>query len=78
MDFEQKRKFLKSMVENFVWKEGNLDMIWKKPFDLVAERSISADCRANREHWKTLLRNIYGYFIKNPVNHQLTEGFLSL
>ena len=43
MDFEQKRRFLKSMVENFVWNEGNLDMVWKKPFDLVAERSISND-----------------------------------
>ena len=33
------------MVENFVWKEGNLDMVWKKPFDLVAERSIPDDGR---------------------------------
>ena len=73
MDFEQKRRFLKSMVENFIWKEGNLDMVWKKPFDLVAERSISADCRANREHWKTLFNEIYGYFIRNPVNMPIFE-----
>ena len=56
------------MVENFVWKEGNLDMVWKKPFDLVAERSISNDGRANREHWKTLMHQIYTYCIKNPLN----------
>lgn len=44
MDFEQRRNFLKSMVENFSWNEGKLYLVWKKPFDLVAERPISADC----------------------------------
>ena len=39
----------------------------EKPFDLVAERPISENCRANREHWKTLLGNIYEYFSKNPL-----------
>ena len=55
------------MVENFIWKERNLDMVWKKPFNLVAERLIFHNCRANREHWKTLLRNIYQSFISEPL-----------
>ena len=37
---EQKRKFMKSMVENFYWDGSNLTLAWKKPFDLVAERPI--------------------------------------
>lgn len=47
MDFEQKRRFLKSMVENFCWNGSNLTLVWKKPFDLVAERPISTDCSPN-------------------------------
>ncbi len=37
---EQKRNFMKSMVENFFWDGSNLTLAWKKPFDLVAERPI--------------------------------------
>ncbi len=55
-----------SMVENFFWDGSNLTLAWKKPFDLVAERPIFHNGRANREHWKTLFSRIYGYFIKNP------------
>ena len=40
MDFEQKRKFLKSMVEDFYWDGGNLTLAWKKPFNMVAERPV--------------------------------------
>ena len=67
MDLNQKRIFLKSMVENFSWNGGTIDLVWNRPFDLVAKRPISADCRANREHWKTLFRGIYSYFVKNPT-----------
>ena len=31
MNFEQKRNFLKSMVENFTWDGNNLSLVWKKP-----------------------------------------------
>ena len=64
---EQKRKFMKSMVENFIWNGSNLDLVWKKPFNLIAERPIFHNGRANREHWKTLFQDIYSYFIKNPT-----------
>ncbi len=37
---EQKRNFMKSMVENFYWNGSSLDLVWKKPFNLVAERPI--------------------------------------
>ncbi len=37
---DQKRKFMKSMVENFIWDGSNLALVWKKPFNLVAERPI--------------------------------------
>ena len=37
---EQKRKFMKSMVENFIWDGSKLYLVWKKPFNLVAERPI--------------------------------------
>ncbi|OGN26026.1 MAG: hypothetical protein A2925_04840 [Candidatus Yanofskybacteria bacterium RIFCSPLOWO2_01_FULL_44_22] len=37
---EQKRKFMKSMVENFIWNGSNLDLVWEKPFNLIAERPI--------------------------------------
>ena len=67
MDFQQKRRFMKSMVENFFWDGSNLTLAWKKPFGLVAERPIFHNGRANREHWKTLLGQIYRYFIKTPL-----------
>ncbi len=37
---EQKRNFMKSMVENFIWDGSNLYLVWKKPFNLIAERPI--------------------------------------
>jgi site-specific DNA recombinase len=37
---EQKRAFIKSMVENFFWDGKNLSLVWKKPFNLVAERPL--------------------------------------
>lgn len=43
MNFEQKRNFLKSMVENFTWDGRNLSLAWKKPFDLISERPIPDD-----------------------------------
>ena len=43
MDFEQKRKFMKSMVENFAWDGSNIGLVWKKPFNLIAERPIPDD-----------------------------------
>ena len=43
---EQKRKFMKSMVENFYWDGSNLTLVWKKPFNLIAERPIFHNCSA--------------------------------
>jgi len=37
---------------------------------------LSKSCRANREHWKTLFQDIYGYFIKNPVNMPIFDKSL--
>jgi len=31
--------------------------------------------RANREHWKTLFEQIYGYFIKNPLDFEFNINF---
>ena len=35
------------MVENFCWDGSNLDLVWKKPFDLVAKRPIFHNGRAD-------------------------------
>ncbi len=44
MNFEQRRSFIKSMVENFFWDGNNLSAVWKKPFNLIAERPVSDEC----------------------------------
>lgn len=43
MNPDQKRNFIKSMVENFSWDGSNIGLVWKKPFNLIAERPILDD-----------------------------------
>ena len=41
---ENKRRLVRSMVENFSWEQRNLTTTWKKPFDLVAKRMKTTNC----------------------------------
>ncbi|MDA2928028.1 recombinase family protein [Acidobacteria bacterium AH-259-G07] len=63
--FEQKRKLMKSTVANFTWNGKKLDIHWKIPLNLIAERQKLTNGGANREQWKTLLIKIYRFFSKN-------------
>ena len=37
---EEKRRLLETMVSNSRLVNGSVEFFWKKPFDLIAERSL--------------------------------------
>ncbi|MBI2669906.1 MAG: hypothetical protein HYX20_02075 [Candidatus Yanofskybacteria bacterium] len=49
------------------WDGKKLSIVWKKPFNLVAERAFSNGDGVDREQWKTILGYIYEYFLKNNL-----------
>lgn len=52
---EQKRRIMKLIIANLTMKQKNLEIIMKKPFQLMLEGP-------NSSIWGTLINKIYNYF----------------
>lgn len=56
---EEKRRLLETMVSNSRLVNGSVEFFWKKPFDLIAERSLL-------QKWGAKLSQYRNFFIKYP------------
>lgn len=65
---EQKRELLKTLLSNLTVSSNNVEIMLSLPFQWIAERRNSTECRANRgtcRTWTYILHHLYRYFDKH-------------